>query len=248
MGLTIHYQLRTRLTEPREVRNLVESLRQFARDLPFKEVGELLEFTDKDADYAHSCREDEHRWFKIQAGQYVEAGNDHCHVTPLHIIGFSTWPGEGCEPANFGFCRYPASIEVPVAEGRKRRLITGLDGWRWGSFCKTQYASDPKAGGIPNFLRCHLSVVKLLDFIRRTELVEVEVNDEGEYWQHRDIARLAREVGEWNEQIAAFVGQLNDAVRKDGVTTEAAITGFANFEQLEARGLERLRQRMRQGD
>ena len=246
MGLTIHYRLQTHLTDPREVHNLVESLRQFARDLPLKEVSELLEFTDKDADYEQDSRDDEHRWFKIQAAQYVELERSHVSVKPAHIIGFSTWPGEGCEPANFGFCRYPKSIEVAAAAGRKRRLPTGLEGWRWGSFCKTQYASDAKLGGTAHFLRCHLLVVKLLDFIRHTEMIDVAVSDEGGYWEHRDLAKLAQEVGEWNEQIAALVGQLNDAAHEHGVTSEAAITEFANFEHLEAKGLERLRQRMRE--
>src|SRR5438128_894221 len=65
-----------------------------------------------------------------------------------------------------------------------------------------QYASDPECGGIQNFLRCHLCVVKLLDFIKTTGLVQVEVSDEGEYWDKRDLGQLAREVGEWNEFIA----------------------------------------------
>ena len=38
-----------------------------------------------------------------------------------------------------------------------------LKGWSWLSFCKTHYASDPRCGGLPNFLRCHLGVVALLD-------------------------------------------------------------------------------------
>ena len=28
-------------------------------------------------------------------------------VIPLHIIAFTTVPGDGSEPANFGLCRYP---------------------------------------------------------------------------------------------------------------------------------------------
>src|SRR5690606_4233953 len=44
-----------------------------------------------------------------------------------------------------------------------RKVKTRLGGWRWSSFTKTQYASDPACGGIPNFLRCHISVVTLLE-------------------------------------------------------------------------------------
>ncbi len=166
MGLTIHYKLRTQLTEAGDIRTLVESLRQLARDLPFKEVGELLEFQGQDADFESSDSDDEHRWLKIQAGNYVVQDDRHYQVRPLHIIGFSTWPGEGCESANLGFCQYPAFVSVPSSSGRDKRLATHLSGWSWASFCKTQYASDPECGGVQNFIRCHLCIVKLLDFAK----------------------------------------------------------------------------------
>lgn len=240
MGLTIHYHLRTSLTQLDDVRRLVESLRQFARDLPFREVSEPLEFHGAEADYQQGSREDPHRWFKIQAGHSVRRSRSLYSVTPTHIIGFSTWPGEGCEPANFGFCRYPASVDVAARFGPKQRLATHLHGWCWNSFCKTQYASNPDCGGVQNFLRCHVCVVKLLDFMQRTGLVTVEVHDEGEYWEQRDLAKLAREVGRWNEFMAAFAGLLKDQAGSAGVPLEAAITGFANFEHLEAKGLAQL--------
>lgn len=241
MGLTIHYNLKTELTEPDDVRTLVDSLRQLARDLPFQEVSELLEFQGHDTDCEKGSGEDEHRWFKLQAGKHVEQGNTYYSVIPLHIIGFTTWPGEGCESANFGFCQYPASITVATDAGRKRRLATNLNGWSWGSFCKTQYASDPAHGGVPHFLRCHLCVVKLLDFSERTGLITVAVHDEGGYWQERNLEKLGRQVGEWNEMMAAVGGLFKDQASRDGGTVEAAIAGFANFEHLEAKGLERLR-------
>jgi len=238
MGLTIHYSFKTSLAKTADIRIMVESLRQFARDLPFKEVGDLVEFEGAGVDYQSSGKDDEHRWLKIQAGQYVDdprsSGTSYT-VKPQHIVAFSTWPGDGCEPANFGFCRYPASIKVG-----SRRLATHLAGWRWRSFCKTQYASDPQCGGIENFLRCHLCVVKLLDFATKTGLMDVEVSDEGDFWEHRDLKKLAETVGEWNEFIAAIAGQVNDAAKSLGIVGEAAIAGFQNFEHLEAKGLERL--------
>ena len=242
MGLTIHYSLQTDIARIDDIRHLAGSIREFARDLPFKEVGELVEFQGKDADHDQSGKEDEHRWLKIQAGRYIQNGNHHFSVKPLHLIAFRTWPGEGCEPANIGFCRYPATVDVPFGQDRTKKIRTRLTGWSWGSFCKTQYASDPECGGIQNFLRCHLCVVKLLDFIQKTGLVQVEVSDEGEYWDKRDLGELAREVGEWNQFIAAFSGILKDAAGKNGMVVESAIAGFANFEHLEAKGLERLEQ------
>lgn len=241
MGLTIHYSLTTSLTEPLDIRALVEGLRQFARDLPFQEVGELLEFQGSAADFEQCGRDDEHRWFKIQAGHYLDRDDCHYSVRPVHSIGFSTLPGEGSESANFGLSRLPEFIQVPDASGRKKRLATGLTGWRWKSFCKTQYASAPRCGGVKNFLKCHVCVVKLLDFIQRTGLVTIEVTDESEYWDHRDLGKLACTVGEWNEFIAAFAGKIKDVAQAQGVTVESAIAEFADFEHLEAKGLERLR-------
>ena len=68
-------------------------------------------------------------------------------------------------------------------------------------------------------------------------MVQVKVSDEGGYWEQRDVKALVQEVGEWNEFIAAFTGELRDSI---GPELEAAITSFPNFEHLEARGLARL--------
>ena len=72
MGLTIHYNLETKLTRPDEVRRLVEGLRQYAMDLPFQEVGDVVEFKGEDVGYQN--RDDPNRWLKIQAGQYLNDG------------------------------------------------------------------------------------------------------------------------------------------------------------------------------
>lgn len=228
MGLTIHYSLATDLTKPKDVRQLVEAVRQFALDLPFESVSDIIEFTSDDPE----PEDDTARWLRIQSEGHVEVNHCHYRVPPKHCIAFSTWPGQGCEAANFGFCKYPAYINV---EGR--RVATKRKGWSWSSFCKTQYASDPSCGGVQHFLRCHLGVIKILDFINATGLAQLEVSDEGGYFDQRDVKALAQEVGEWNEFIAGFTGQLRDVV---GSELEAAITSFPNFEHLEARGLARL--------
>lgn len=138
-----------------------------------------------------------------------------------------------------------------------RKVKTRLGGWRWSSFCKTQYASDPRCGGVANFLRCHVSVVTLLDRIAKLPAVKVEVDDEGQYgssyysddpWAEKrvytwhdgkyDPKALAEEVGEWNEMIAAQAGALADMVKASGLDVEGCspIQGFPNFEHLEFRG------------
>ena len=199
MGLTIHYQLQS--------------------------TSHSLE--GDQADIAKLPKEDPNRWLMIQAGRYVEKAERHYRVNPTQVIAFSTDPGEGSEPANFGLAVYPKTIEV---EGKKVR--TGLSNWSWSSFCKTQYASNPECGGVENFLRCHLAIVKLLDHAAALGILK-EVSDEGDFWQNRDVKALAAEVGDWNTMIAGWAGRLKDAF---GEAVEAEITKFPNFEHLEAEG------------
>ena len=68
----------------------------------------------------------------------------------------------------------------------KRKVKTGLAStWRYSTFCKTQYASGAQYGGMPNFIRCHLCVIHLLDRIGELPTMKVEINDEGEYGRSR---------------------------------------------------------------
>ena len=234
MGLTIHYKLKAKGTEA-AARKLVVTLHQKAHDLPFKEVGELVDLAGGECDYDKRDREDPLRWLLIQAQGSVDLSHlpgeseySSCRVLPTRLIAFTAWPGEGCEESNFGLCQYPAEIVDP----RHGKLKTRLAGWHWSSFCKTQYASDPKCGGLPNFLRCHLAVVALLD--RARELGGLDsVSDESGFWDHRKVEQLVKEIGSWNELIAAFGGKLKDVIG-DGV--KMPISEFPNFERLELAG------------
>lgn len=104
----------------------------------------------------------------------------------------------------------------------------------WNGFCKTQYASNPNFGGVENFLRAHLSIVEILDYMDSLGF-QVEVDDEGDYWDNRDIEALVKEIDEWNAMIAGFVGALNDVAKDQGGECEAPITQFPDFEHLEAK-------------
>lgn len=119
-----------------------------------------------------------------------------------------------------------------------RRLRTGLKGWLWGSFCKTQYASNPDCGGVPNFIRCHLGLISLLDHAKDLGILK-EVSEEGGFWEKRDVPGLISELGEWNAMIAGAYGAMKDAVEAAGHdprSLHAAIGNFPNFEHLEAAG------------
>ena len=226
MGLTIHYQLQSASRTPAQARQLVEQLRQKALDLPFKEVGEIVEVNGDTADFDKLGQDDPNRWMLVQAGQSVVRDGRHYRITPTTVVAFSTLPGDGSEEANFGLAVYPKTVEI---DGKKLR--TNLGDWSWSSFCKTQYASNPEVGGVENFLRSHLAVVKLLDAAAEIGILK-EVSDEGDYWQKRDIKALAAEVGDWNTMIAGWAGRLKDSFG-DGVASE--IAKYPNFEHLEAK-------------
>ncbi len=142
---------------------------------------------------------------------------------------------------------------------QKRKIKTGLgSGWRYSSFCKTQYACSPAEGGsIPNFVKCHLCVIHLLDRIGKLPTMKVETNDEGKYgrsyytddpWAEErvytwhdgqyDVKALVQEVGEWNTMIAATFGAMNDMLKASGspLALESPISAFPNFENLEFKG------------
>ncbi len=243
MGLTIHYQLKTRGQEA-HARKLVQQLRQAALDLSFAEVGEIIEFRGEECDFNKCVDNDPYRWLLIQAQEDLALpveprekrrgiGRSRS-ISPLHIIAFSTYPGDGCEQANFGLCSFPREI----VDSEFGRLDTKLRGWSWHSFCKTHYASDPRCGGLPHFLKCHLSLVALLDAAKRLRCLS-EVHDEGTFWETRSLERLTKEIGQQSAMLAGFLGQLQDAFGEatgGAATIEAPIRDFPNFEHLEAQG------------
>ena len=140
----------------------------------------------------------------------------------------------------------------------KRKIKTGLAStWRYSTFCKTQYASGTQYGGIPNFIRCHLCVIHLLDRIGELPTMKVDINDEGKYgrsyytddpWAEErvytwhdgqyDVKALVQEVGEWNEMLAVQFGALNDMLKASNseLTLESPISAFPDFEHLEFKG------------
>lgn len=255
MGLTIHYDLTSRTRSPEKAKGLVEKMRQLALDLPVEEVSDIitLEGEQRDVELQRGKVDEPLFWLLIQSSQHVKCPwnpNVSRNVNPTRLIAFNIFPGPGSEPANIGLCQYRKEIEW-----EDRKVRTGLGGWHWSSFCKTQYASNPQCGGVANFLRCHISIITLLDRIAKLPTMTVEINDEGNYgpsnftddpsvpkphyYLHEgkyDPKALAEEVGEWNSMIAAQFGALSDMLSGSGMEGSSPIHDFPNFEQLEFRG------------
>jgi len=239
MGLTIHYRLSYPAPSTKEAMTALQELYEAALDLPFEEVGEVRRFVGEECD-PERWRGTEWLWPLIQGQRWLNLGNDgrgnwavSVPVTPLEVIVFGVWPGEGCESAVFGLARYPASVELS-AETRARlwrkigrvyprRVSTaglGRSGWSWSAFCKTQYASNVS---ISHFLRCHASVCALLREAQRLGF-RVRVYDEGHFWGKWNYDALAREVGVWNRHMAAFARILEEALVGSGAVVEVPIT------------------------
>lgn len=209
MGLTIHYSLKFR-GDDEEAALIVKRLREKALILPFKRIGDTVHLVGQDAcNYEKYRGKDESlTWLLIQASSEVDA--------PERVIAFSAFPGKGCEPSNFGLCRFP-----------KKK------GWSWASFCKTQYASE---FGAEHFVKCHLCVITMLDYAREIGL-KIKVSDEGGYWKDRNLEKLTKEVGEWDAFVAAAVGKLGDIFGSNGGgMLEAPIKSYPDYEHLEAKG------------
>lgn len=139
---------------------------------------------------------------------------------PAVAHAFAVAPGRGSEPATFGVARLTDG-EAPTA-------------WGWHCCCKTQYAS---AHGDDHLLRCHASLVALLDAAVALGF-EVTVRDETGYWESRDPGQLTDAVAEMNRIIARFAGAVTDAVRDaggDSREVQGAIFEHPDFERLETK-------------
>jgi len=200
MGLTISYTLSmTRTPNQAVLLQLVERSAEFARKIGCAEVyGPVF------GGPAH--------WKMWKLPDGATTGEQ---VSPLEGCSVSVLPGEGCENADFGLCRYPR-----------------VKGWKLTSWCKTQYAARH---GIDHFLACHLRVIALLDLWRDFG-VELDVCDEGEFWQNRSVEQLKKRIGTYDRLIASVAGALKDSTEGSSSSVQAEIFDDARFERLEAEG------------
>ena len=118
-----------------------------------------------------------------------------------NAIGFTVAPGEGCEPASFGF-RAPLRPEATPGNPAGR---TPSD-WYWGSWCKTQYASNVSD---EHFVHCHTRLIALLDAIPKLG-VRLTVSDEGDYWETREVPRLLAALRRYNVIMAMMTKTLRE--------------------------------------
>jgi hypothetical protein len=177
-------------------------------------------------------------------------------VPALHALFFYVYV-RGAESASIGLASHPPVVvhHEDVIErnkdGSERGRIYGQGNpiefptrrrgyYSWHSFCKTQYAGNPKLGGEANFLRAHLSLIELLDRIEAAG-VKVRIRDDSRYAKHRDVNRLLSSLRDWDAIVARFAGSLGDALGDKSGSLVAPIKERPDFEHLEARGISVLR-------
>ncbi len=237
MGLSLGYEIRAKVTLE-EARQLVQRMHEAALDLPFEAVSDLCEWRLEDADDDPEST----RFMELIGSQYgkkiMPDGEERwVNIPPKHVLMCNVSPAEGSETAAFGLAAHPPAVEY-VYRDQTLLIETGLAGqYSWTQVCKTQYASLQQHGGVENFLKAHLSLIKLLDFIA-TLPVTLQVSDDSGYWEHRDEAELRRQIASWNGLVAAFAGQLKDQMGTDPETgVQGPILTAPDFEHLEAKGL-----------
>lgn len=135
---------------------------------------------------------------------------------PAEVWMFIIDVADGSEPATFALVKYPKTITVknpayPFGEGTPEEFIeipTGITGWHWKSFCKTQFASR---NGILNFMRGHVGLVTFLDFVKKFTPLETEVSDDGNFWETRNLVNLSTEIQEWDEMLKGLASGFSEA-------------------------------------
>jgi len=221
MGLTISYSLRLDSASSEEVRQKMRALHRLAADLPLQELGEVA---DLQGDACHLQETDPLTTLKFGAMTMEDYGVIHNRgdgkiPSCVHLIGFEVFAGDGCSTCTFGLATHAANPSQ----------------WQWKDYCKTQYASNPDYGGLEHFLRCHLAIVKILEFCQQLGILQ-EVTDPSGYWEHHNLEALLTSLRQHNILTAAMIGSAKDLLQPLGYTAQAPILDRPDFEHLEAMG------------
>ena len=225
MGLTINYRLSTQKPWSSDnVREWLEIMADYARCIGCASVGPVVP--------AHKVSEVTKRFHKVGRNysmRYIPIHPEKGWVLVIDV-------GEGCQPLALSLCKYPGMWRCAHGHSMFRWYATDFTPeWQFGWFCKTQFAGKH---GPAHFIRCHKSVISLLDFCRKAGL-DVTVRDEAGYWEKRDERELRDVLRRSEAMLAAFGGLLKDMTdsRRERKIM-SPIFDYANFEHLEHEGWE----------
>jgi hypothetical protein len=214
MGLTVHFGMRLPGETPRaQVFEMLAILREYALTLHIDGASEIVD-TWPEPETWDATKDPLEGMFRLWAEAILEFDNDGSRglIDIQSGLGFAIHPGAVSEPASFGFYY--------------RRFANGAPPeWYWGCSCKTQYASLLSE---QHFLDVHKRLIAILDRAKALG-IQVEVHDEGGYWETRDDRELVRHVEKMNHILARLAGKLSDMGRE----LNAPIFGQPRFERLE---------------
>ena len=206
MGLTIHYDISFKGTQKQLIKKL-EKIRSACMDLPFEEVGKIksvkitknhikvFNWIQSMLNYPNNNRDNLNMrdlimemlgtstLEMVQLGEFKQENNRIWRKQkPTTLVSLPLWAGEGCEGSDVNF------------EKRDKK-------WICKSFCKTQYATE--------FVKCHLLVITLFDMFK-AEGFEVEISDEGDYWETRDLKVLGKNINDYTGLLTGFAKTLKE--------------------------------------
>ncbi|MCH7731755.1 MAG: hypothetical protein IIB44_04455 [Candidatus Marinimicrobia bacterium] len=104
------------------------------------------------------------------------------HLLPEEMYVAIGDPGPGSEKAYFFLGRYSYDNR-----------------WEGWGFCKTQYAE--------HFVESHVLLIEWLDVFRKSR-VNIDVFDEGNYWETQDVTTLLGAYERFNTALDSFTGVL----------------------------------------
>ena len=178
-------------------RRMIARFRVIAQKLPFDKVSDIYEQMPPDGHWTFTRYDSSFRQGDLYLSRKRADGHKECvRIPALHAMFFSVHV-RGAETASIGLASHP-----PVVLHREDIIRRSADGeesgreisqgdaiefptrrrgyYSWHSFCKTQYAGNPRFGGETNFLKAHLSLIELLDLIKTARL-EVRIRDDSRY-------------------------------------------------------------------
>jgi len=255
MGLSLYYEWKTKC-DLSAARRMIARFHALAGKLPFDEVSEIYEQDPPEGDAMFRVYDGPFRQGDLYVSRKRADGDSENVLVPATHAMFFWANVEGAESAAIGFASHPPVVvhredvikrnkdgtefERRIGAGKPIEFPTKRRGYfSWHSFCKTQYAGNPKLGGETNFLKAHLTLIELLDQIRSAG-VNVRIRDDSGYAKHRDVNRLLGTLREWDAVIARFVGRLGDQLG-DEAGLMAPIKDRPDFEHLEAKGMDVLK-------
>ncbi len=205
MGLTIHYSFKYLGNKPKET---LEVLRLKCLELPLAEVNSVIH-VDKDSckklyELFNQNADDKiiveksnqligktlDNWDLIQCQTYRQ---NYSGINPIEFCLLNLWAGEGCEGTAIILGKYPDAPNI----------------YQGNSFTKTQYATE--------FIKCHLSIIKVLDYCDELGILK-EVSDEGDFWETRNLNSLGASLAEYDKLINSIGNKLNGVFGKDEIT------------------------------